>query len=94
MGLGLGDGFWGLSSYLLKIVRTEKSVIFHNFLITQDLSLVSLRIVLSIPELHESEGDLHKGARFLGDNQILMQPYFMLGERSETGSSVPGSWVF
>jgi hypothetical protein len=40
----------------------DQSVFFHNFLISQDLSLVSLRIALSIPELHESEGDLQKWA--------------------------------
>ena len=73
--LGLGRGWiggwvggwvWGFSSHLLNVVPCNQSVILHNFLISQHLSLISLRIALSIPELHESEGDLQKGARFLG----------------------------
>ena len=63
--LGMGVGFWGLRLFLLKVVPRGQSVFLHNFLISQDLSLISLRIALSIPELHESEGDLQKRARIL-----------------------------
>jgi hypothetical protein len=64
LGKGLGVGFWGfISSNLLNLVPSDKSVFVHNFLISQDLSLISLRIALSIPELHESKGDLQNGAR-------------------------------
>ena len=63
--LGLGVGFWGLSLFLLKIVSSGPSVFLHNFLISQDRSLINLRIALSIPELHESEGDLQKRARIM-----------------------------
>ena len=62
----VGGWVLGFSLHLLKVVPSNQSVILHNFLISQDLSLISLRIALSIPELHESEGDLQKGARFLG----------------------------
>ena len=55
--------------------------------------MIELRIALSIPDLHESEGDLQKRAMDNGDAQIMIAAYFVLGERSETGSSVPGSWV-
>ena len=65
MGLGLDVGFWGFSSYLLKAVTSGQSVFLHNFLISQDPSLISLRIALSIPHLHESEGDLQKWARIM-----------------------------
>jgi hypothetical protein len=58
-------GFWGLRLFLLKEVPSDQSVYQHNFLISQDRSLISLRIALSIPELHESEGDLQKRARFM-----------------------------
>ena len=63
--LGLGVGFWGLRPFLQKVVPSGQSVFLHNFLISQDRSLIKLRIALSIPELHESEGDLQKRARFL-----------------------------
>ena len=66
-GVGLGVvGFWGFSSsYLLKVVPSDQSVFLHNFLISQDPFLISLRIALSIPELHESKGDLQKRARIM-----------------------------
>ena len=62
----VGGWVWGFSSHLLIEVPSNQSEFLHNFLISQDLSLISLRIALSIPELYESEGDLQKGARFLG----------------------------
>ena len=66
LGKGLGVGFWGFSSSnLLKVVPNKQSVFMHNFLISPDLSLIILRIALSIPELHESEGDLQKRARII-----------------------------
>ena len=65
LGFGVGVGFWGLRLFLLKEVPSDQSVYQHNFLISQDLSLISLRIALSTPELHESEGDLQKRARFM-----------------------------
>ena len=59
-------GFWGFrSAYLLKVVLSDQSVFLHNFLISQDLSLIIWRIALSIPDLHESEGDLQKLAKIL-----------------------------
>jgi len=60
-GWGLGLGF--SSSYLIKVVSSDQSVFLHNFLISQDGSLIKSRIALSIPELHESEGDLQKHTR-------------------------------
>ena len=63
--LGLGVGFWGLRLFMLKVVQRGHSVFLHNFLISQDRSLIKLRIALSIPELHESEGDLQKRARIM-----------------------------
>ena len=65
LGLGVGGGFWGLRVFLLKEVPSDQSVLLHYFLISQDRSLLELRIALSIPELHESEGDLQKRARFM-----------------------------
>ena len=63
--LGLGVRFRGLRLFMLKVVQRGHSVFLHNFLISQDLSLISSRIALSIPELHESEGDLKKRARIM-----------------------------
>ena len=60
-----GSGWVFSSSYLLKVVRSDQSVFLHNFLNSQDLSLITLRIALSIPDLHESEGDLQKRARIM-----------------------------
>ncbi len=63
LGLGLGGGgvFWGYRLFLLKFVPSDQSLFLHNFLISQDQFLIKVRIALSIPELHESEGDLQKG---------------------------------
>ena len=92
-----GLGFFGVLGfqliYLLKVVPSHQSVFLHNFLISQDPFLISLRIALSIPDLHESEGDLQKRGKDNGDAQIMIAAYFVLGERSETGSFVHGSWV-
>ena len=58
---------WVLGFQLIstQVVRSDQSVLLHNFLISQDPSLISLRIALSIPHLHESEGDLQKWARIM-----------------------------
>ncbi len=58
-------GFWGLRLFLLKEVPNGHPVFLHNFLISQDRSLIKLRIALSIPDLYESEGDLQKRTRIM-----------------------------
>ena len=93
LGLGWSFGVLGLKQFLLKVVPSGQSVFLHNFLISQDRSLIKLRIALSIPELHESEDDLQKTGEVYGNIEILKTAHFMLGERSETGSSFHGSWV-
>ena len=62
--LGVGV-FWGNGVICLKVVPSDQSEFLHNFLIPQDPSLITLRIALSIRELHESEGNLHKRARIM-----------------------------
>ena len=65
LGLGRSIGALSLRLLLLKVVPRGQSVFSHNFLISKHPSLISLRIALSIPELHESEGDLQKRARIM-----------------------------
>ena len=65
VGVGVEVGFGGIRLFSLKGIPSDQSVFLHNFLISHDHSLISLRIALSIPEFYDSEGDLQKRASII-----------------------------